>query len=57
VIINHWAFFIYNNIGVKVSAQLVSNKEIISTQKLSSGLYFIQLKYKGNTIVKRVVVQ
>jgi len=48
---------IYNNIGVKLSTQLVSNNETISMEKLTPGLYFIQLMFKGSTVTKRVVIQ
>lgn len=48
---------IYTSLGAQLSAQLVKNRESITTDKLAAGIYFVQLTHAGNTTTKRIVVQ
>ena len=48
---------IYNNLGMKISTQIISKGENIVTENLSSGIYFVQLTIKENTITKKLVIR
>lgn len=48
---------IYNSLGVKISTQFVTNGEAIAKEKLTAGIYFVQLTVDGNTVTKKLIVQ